>query len=1262
MQKKNGLIGYCFHDVRKVERGTMKKGFLTKMIAMAGTLVLAFNAFGLDQPVLFDTSAPGEYKGLDIWGADTAWLSDVNVRRSVIFMGQPQTDVIRFSFTGDTPISGGNLTGTGITEFNQRMNIVNAYCDSHTALYLNNDTVSVDASYLGVNGVDAAAWAELIDATMRACTNAGRTVLCAEPFNEPDDPWGAYWQAEGNPSRLNQVCAELRGTYGANFSSIRLSGGSTLNPDNALYWYNTPNNGIGLEEGNTHQLAGTFDNYAAFYQTVQANGDLGANDELHNTMEAMVGAEYGMDVGIWWGTAERTRGEFVKASDGDRLGYAENRPNWTAASVYRTPTNTIQAFVGQSERQSNTGTYRFFCKDRPVFFDGHGPQRSYSVATTGNGIYGTFEGAIQPNSETVINISWGDDVQPAIDGQYYLINRNSHLAMTVAGNSTGDGANIRQQNFFSGDNQKWNVNPMPADSGGDYSCFTMNAVHSGKAADVVNFSFNDGGDVQQYGFGTYPNVNQQWYLEYAEDGWFYIRSRWSGKYLEVAGASTVTAANIRQNSHDSSTYGDDYHQQWRLLPVSAGDAFGVEFNAPAAPSNLVATANAVSVQLGWDANAEADLDGYTVLRSTTNGGPYDIIARGVTNNAYTDSSANQSITYYYVIEAVDQSLNRSAYSAQDSATPTGAPALVAHYAFDGDSIDSSINGNDSVVNGSANFVGGGLGTHNLLLDGNSGYVDLPAEVVNFDQLTVATWVLWYGGGNWQRIFDFGNGEEQYLFLSPSDDVGQMHFGMTTNGYGNEETLTADELPIGQWTHVALVLSNTTAMLYVDGTNVASSSSFTINPSDINPVLNYIGRSQFATDSMLSAAIDDFRVYNHALDGAAVAALAAVAPAPPGQTQISFQSTQPTLGPDDIAYLTSSSSSALNVGGGTLLASFIRHDRYNLGQSFTTGSNPDGYIMSGFWLRHVSYSSALEIRYDPGATLLLRVLETSGTTLTPLLAETYTMTQAEPGIGSMPNDGFNPVGTGTWIHFAFASPVALEPDTQYAFDVGTTATTPNFYVQSAGTSTNGYAGGAAYSTANKGDLDMGTVYPGDRSFVVELDSASLLPPEAPTGLAAVSDDAQVALSWNSVSNATSYAVKYSLNNGGPYSLVDTPAATNYVHTGLTNGTTYYYVASAIGTGGESTNSVQVSAVPSPSIASNEYHIAAYVLDGGTNISLTVSNSVPGHDYGMLAADVLTTNTAWSNILIQAGSGSDLLFGIPIEPGSTSRFFKLDVNRQ
>jgi hypothetical protein len=35
---------------------------------------------------------------------------------------------------------------------------------------------------------------------------------------------------------------------------------------------------------------------------VRASGHHATNDELHNVMEAMVGAEYGMQTGIWWYT------------------------------------------------------------------------------------------------------------------------------------------------------------------------------------------------------------------------------------------------------------------------------------------------------------------------------------------------------------------------------------------------------------------------------------------------------------------------------------------------------------------------------------------------------------------------------------------------------------------------------------------------------------------------------------------------------------------------------------------------------------------------------------------------------------------------------------------------------------------------------------------------------------------------------------------------------------------------------------------------
>ncbi len=135
-----------------------------------------------------------------------------------------------------------------------------------------------------------------------------------------------------------------------------------LNTDQALSWYNALK-GL-LNEGNTHQLAGSFDNYALFYKTVRANGHHATNDELHNVMEAMVGVEYGMQTGIWWGTAELARGEFVKASFGRRLAYAEHRPNWTAASVYRSPEGKVQAFVGSSERQAVTSSYSFVSQDR----------------------------------------------------------------------------------------------------------------------------------------------------------------------------------------------------------------------------------------------------------------------------------------------------------------------------------------------------------------------------------------------------------------------------------------------------------------------------------------------------------------------------------------------------------------------------------------------------------------------------------------------------------------------------------------------------------------------------------------------------------------------------------------------------------------------------------------------------------------------------------------------------------------------------------
>jgi len=91
------------------------------------------------------------------------------------------------------------------------------------------------------------------------------------------------------------------------------------------------------------------------------------------------------------------------------------------------------------------------------------------------------------------------------------------------------------------------------------------------------------------------------------------------------------------------------------------------------------------------------------------------------------------------------------------------------------------------------------------------------------------------------------------------------------------------------------------------------------------------------------------------------------------------------------------------------------------------------------------------------------------------------------------------------------------------------------------------------------------------------------PATPTGVIASPGNNEVVINWNSVSGATSYNIYWSTTTG-----VTTANGTKivgvtspYIHTGLTNGTTYYYIVTAVNSYGESAPSAQVSATPSGS---------------------------------------------------------------------------------
>lgn len=87
------------------------------------------------------------------------------------------------------------------------------------------------------------------------------------------------------------------------------------------------------------------------------------------------------------------------------------------------------------------------------------------------------------------------------------------------------------------------------------------------------------------------------------------------------------------------------------------------------------------------------------------------------------------------------------------------------------------------------------------------------------------------------------------------------------------------------------------------------------------------------------------------------------------------------------------------------------------------------------------------------------------------------------------------------------------------------------------------------------------------------------PGAPSNLTVAAGNTQATLSWTAVSGATSYNIKRATTSGGPYTTVRTGVTgTTFTDAGLTNGSTYYYVVSAINGVGESANSAEASAGP------------------------------------------------------------------------------------
>ena len=200
----------------------------------------------------------------------------------------------------------------------------------------------------------------------------------------------------------------------------------------------------------------------------------------------------------------------------------------------------------------------------------------------------------------------------------------------------------------------------------------------------------------------------------------------------------------------------------------------------------------------------------------------------------------------------------------------GWPALTndwsALYTFDVDAREHRLLYNGALKNGAAITNDSELGRV-LSLTATNHYVTLSNSVANAK--TFAAWVKWNGGSDWQRVFDFGAGTNQYLFLTPRAYNGKMRFAITISGNGAEQIIDAPTaMPTDSWCHVAVTLDGTKGLLYLNGNPVGTNSSLTIRPWQTLARSNYLGKSQWP-DPTFSGKIDSFRIFGRALSAGEV---------------------------------------------------------------------------------------------------------------------------------------------------------------------------------------------------------------------------------------------------------------------------------------------------------------------------------------------------------------------------------------------------------
>ncbi len=269
-------------------------------------------------------------------------------------------------------------------------------------------------------------------------------------------------------------------------------------------------------------------------------------------------------------------------------------------------------------------------------------------------------------------------------GLTYLLNNttNSSLTIYVTGRASSDPANTLQTPaavvsgpYTSGPTSDYSgVCADVAADGSPMNSFWAAGTRytsSGYGTQLVSFAPTPTTVVALKGLGASGSVSLSWAANIGATTYNVGRATSSGGPYTTIG--TPAGASYTDTSVTNGTTYYYVVSENTLGGVSANSAqVSVKAGtiAPAAPTGLAATPGNKQVALHW--NASTGATSYNVLRSTSSTGAY--LSVGTASGAsYTDATAQNFVTYYYVVTAVNAG-GSSANSSQISAQPAGPPA------------------------------------------------------------------------------------------------------------------------------------------------------------------------------------------------------------------------------------------------------------------------------------------------------------------------------------------------------------------------------------------------------------------------------------------------------------------------------------------------------------------------------------------------------------------------------------------------------------